>query len=137
MSIEPRNITNQTAARFVRALGAIEQLRDIRPMVDLFSEECELRNFAFPWPLKGRDGAVRFWKEYLLAFDEIQTEFTYESEAPNCVTLEWTSRGRLRSGRQIHYRGVSVLELEDNRITSFRAYYDSAALAPVTKTTAA
>jgi ketosteroid isomerase-like protein len=44
--------------------------------------------------------------------------------------LEWISKGALSTSEDIRYQGVSILEMDGERIHRFRTYYDSAAFLP-------
>ena len=71
--------------------------------------------------------ARKFWQVYLEQFGDIRSEFTGEIISDSSAALEWQSRGKLADGREVDYRGVSVIEFEGDALTSFRTYYDSAA----------
>ena len=51
-------------------------------------------------------------------------------DADSGSVLEWVSRGALPDGAPVEYRGVSVLEVEGDRVRKFRTYYDSAVFLP-------
>lgn len=116
-----------TAERFMNALHQSEQRRDPAPLVELFGEQSELENLTSKSPAKGKDGAREFWQHYLDSFERVESKFTHTIEADGGAVLEWVSEGALPDGRPIRYRGVSVLELDGDRVRKFRTYYDSAA----------
>ena len=111
------------AARFKQALQETEQSRDPSVVASLFREGARLTN------LGGDHGADarKFWQIYLEQFGNIRSEFTGEIISHRSAALEWQSRGKLTDGREVHYRGVSVIEFDGDALTSFRTYYDSAA----------
>ncbi|MBC7693554.1 MAG: nuclear transport factor 2 family protein [Methylotenera sp.] len=119
---------NQKVDRFIQALATLEKAGTVQAICDLFDDSCEVKNFLFPEPLKGRQGAETFWTEYRDSFQTIESRFTHRSETENTVVLEWISEGTLKTGHPVSYSGVSILEFDGDRIRSFRAYYDSAAL---------
>jgi ketosteroid isomerase-like protein len=119
-----------TAERFMQALQTAEQQMNPTPVADLFTEEAELTNLAKTEPYRGREGAHAFWQEYLNVFQEIRSEFTNVIEHAGTAVLEWNSTGALKAGSPIAYRGVSILELQDDRVRGFRTYYDSGAFLP-------
>lgn len=123
---------NDTAKRFAATLQQVEKDRDPAPLVALFADDAELENLTTKSPAKGRDGAARFWRKYLDAFERVESKFTHTHESDGVAVLEWVSEGALPTGQPIRYRGVSVLELAGDRVAKFRTYYDSAAfVAPV------
>ncbi|AGY57211.1 nuclear transport factor 2 family protein [Gloeobacter kilaueensis] len=120
---------NPTAEHFMHTLQQIEQTRDVQPMVALFSDDSQLSNLAIEEPLRGTAGARQFWLGYLSAFRHVSTRFTRALEAKQVAVLEWVSEGALPDERPIHYRGVTIIEFEDDKVRNFRSYYDSAAFA--------
>lgn len=112
--------------KFMDALREIEESSETKGMLDLFSEKCEISNVAIK-PLRGKQGVLRFWRDYRANFKEIHTEFTSVTETEGKSFLEWVSRGVLQSGRCIIYEGLTFLEWADSQIVRFKAYHDSAA----------
>lgn len=109
--------------RFIDALRALEEAGDVEPMATLFDDAADVSN-----PMhtsSGAGGARAFWRSYRETFEEIRSEFSRVVESSGTAMLEWTSRGRLRGGREIAYGGVSVLELRDGRVQRFRSYFDT------------
>ncbi|MDQ6656126.1 MAG: nuclear transport factor 2 family protein [Verrucomicrobiota bacterium] len=111
------------AARFKQALQQTEQTRDAKHVASLFAEGAELSNLGGD---HGTD-AERFWSVYLQQFSEIRSEFTGEVVSDTGAALEWKSRGTTAEGKPIEYSGISLIEFDGDRVTSFRSYYDSAA----------
>lgn len=111
------------AARFKQALQQTEQSRDPSAVASLFREGARLTNLGGD---HGTD-ARKFWQVYLEQFGDVRSEFTGEIISDRSAALEWQSRGTLTDGREVDYRGVSVIEFDGDTLTSFRTYYDSAA----------
>jgi len=120
-------VPHATAEQFAKTLQRIEKERDPGPLVELFDDGAELENLTTKSPVKGRDGAKQFWQKYLDSFKQVESKFTHTHEADGVAVLEWVSEGTLPNGQPIRYRGVSVLELANDRVRKFRTYYDSAA----------
>jgi ketosteroid isomerase-like protein len=94
--------------------------------VMLFDDTAEVSGPTDRAPHHGRDGARRFWRMYRDSFDEIHSEFEKIVEGRDgTIMLEWTSRGILATGTPVTYRGVSVAEIPDGRVTRFRTYFDT------------
>jgi ketosteroid isomerase-like protein len=123
-------MASEVAERFMGALRELEESGDTEPLMALFSDEPEAANLGRAQPAHGREEVRRFWQDYLNAFDGIRSEFTHVIEGEGGAVLEWVSRGKLPNGEPVEYRGVSVLELEGNRVRRFRSYYDSAVFLP-------
>ncbi|UBV41984.1 nuclear transport factor 2 family protein [Deinococcus taeanensis] len=111
---------------FMAALQAAEASGDVSGLVALHAPEVTLRNLTErTW--KGQDGAQDFWETYLANFEEIRSEFTRSQEDGGLGVMEWTATGRVKGGREIKYRGVSLIDVQDGQVTAFRTYYDTAA----------
>lgn len=117
--------TRPVAERFMRALQAFEADGRPEPLVELFADDAELSNLTHAE--RGRDGARKFWEDYRSAFGSVRSEFTAVTVGDGGAALEWASDGTLPTGAPIRYRGVSVLEVDGDRVRRFRTYYDSAA----------
>jgi ketosteroid isomerase-like protein len=72
----------------MHTLQEAEETGDIESLVTLFSEDAELMNLAMLEPLKGKEGAHRFWDKYLSVFDSIHSEFTNVVENNDTSVLE-------------------------------------------------
>jgi ketosteroid isomerase-like protein len=122
-----RQMASDRAERFMNALQESEKSGDVGPLVEQFSSDSVLSRLSQVEEWNGTEGAREFWEEYLSAFDEIRSNFLNVVEQDNSVVLEWESEGRLPNGHPLAYRGVSILEFQDDRVRHFRTYYDSAA----------
>ena len=115
--------------QFMSALQTFERDGDTDRFVELFTDDAELQSLTEHEPLRGHDGARAFWDGYRSAFGEIRSKFDRVIQGDRTVVLEWHSDGTLADGQPISYRGVSILELSEDRVQRFRTYYDSAPFA--------
>ncbi len=116
---------------FKSTLQQIEQSRDPAALVALFSEDSELINLALTEPLRGQDGATKFWTNYLTAFETIRSVFHHTTETDKTAVLEWVSEGTMATtGQPFNYRGISVVDHDGAKVHRFRTYYDSAVFLP-------
>jgi limonene-1,2-epoxide hydrolase len=122
-------MTQEVAYRFIEALAALEQSEQIDPILDTFSEACDLANSGSPETHHGTQGAREYWSKYRSAFRHIQSEFRNIITGDNSVALEWTAHATDRSGKELRFNGVSVLDTRGSAIVRFRAYFDVRALA--------
>ena len=113
--------------RFTAALHHLVAEGDPQLLVDLTGDDAVLIKLDQHHEARGRDGARRFWEDYRNVFGDIETTFTQTIVGEGSAALEWTSQGRLSTGRPITYRGVTVIEGDDERLSGVRTYYDSAA----------
>lgn len=118
--------SSEMAQTFINALKEAEKGRDVSPLVELFADDATLERLTHK-TYRGKDDAEAFWQQYLEPFDEIATEFFNVTEDGESVVLEWESGGKLKGGKAISYRGVSSFDVADDKVASFRTYYDSAA----------
>ncbi|MBV1695352.1 MAG: nuclear transport factor 2 family protein [Hyphomicrobiales bacterium] len=112
------------ADRFVAALDTLEARGDSDPLIAMFADGAALESLGKVE--EGLDAPKRFWSRYRDQFDEIRSSFSKVIEEPGAVALIWRSRGRLKAGKPIDYTGVSILELDGDRIVRFQTIYDSA-----------
>jgi steroid delta-isomerase-like uncharacterized protein len=121
---EPRP-KNRTAQRFIDALATLEERGDHEEIVALFGDGCQVSNVQLEKPMEGSGGAERYWRQYRHTFKDVKSRFTRITEQDGSAVLEWITEGTLETGRPIQYRGVSVLQLDGDRISDFMAYFDS------------
>jgi ketosteroid isomerase-like protein len=119
------------ADKFKNALEQAEQSRNPEAMVALFGEDSELINLALTEPMRGVEGAKRFWSNYLSAFETIRSNFHQVTQTDGTAVLEWVSEGVMTgTGQPFNYRGISVVEHDGEKVKRFRSYYDSAVFLP-------
>lgn len=123
-------MASEIAEQFMQTLQQTEDTQNVEPLVALFAEDAELTNLAMSEPLRGQEGARKFWQKYLSVFDRIHSHFTHVTEGSDTAVLEWVSDGKLSSGEPIKYPGVSIVEVDRGKVQRFRTYYDSAAFLP-------
>jgi ketosteroid isomerase-like protein len=116
------------AREFTDALQRLEQDRDLDAFLSRFADDVTLLRPEPGGQEQGRDGARRFWQAYLDQFETIGSTFGRLVDADRYAELEWVSEGRLRTGRDISYAGVSLLEHDDQgAVVRFATYYDTSA----------
>jgi ketosteroid isomerase-like protein len=120
--------------RFTAALHTIDS--DLGPMLELTGDDARLVKLDEHHETSGKEGAKTFWEDYRNVFGDLETTFEHSVVGENSAALEWTSTGTLRSGSPFTYRGVTVIEGDDERLTGVRTYYDSAAFVQKTGGTA-
>lgn len=121
-------MSRQVAEQFIEALHKLEEDRDLDPIVATYSEDCEVGNIIVPEQFKGPDGARRFWTEYRDTFGEIHSSFRNVIASDGGAALEWTTKATSADGDPLEYDGVSILEIEGDKVTRFRAYFNPRSL---------
>jgi ketosteroid isomerase-like protein len=130
-------MTQEVAYRFIQVLNALEQNGEVDPIVDTFSEFCEIETPVIPQKLHGRAQARGFWAGYRMAFRDIRSTFRNIVIGDHSIALEWTASCINRSGKEFQYDGVSILDTAGPHITHFRTYFDSRAMQEQTSQAAA
>ena len=117
-------VSRDVADRFVEALWKLEEDRDVDALVEIHTEDCDVGNVAVPKTFSGHDGLREFWTSYRDTFGEMRSEFrnVFADEAGHAA-LEWNTSGEA-NGKDVSYDGVSLLEIEDGKVSRFRAYFD-------------
>ena len=117
-------MSKEVADRFIEALRRLEEDRDVEALVEIHTEDCDVGNVAVPKTFSGHGGLREFWTSYRNTFDEMKSEFrnVFADDAGRAA-LEWTTEGT-SNGNEVSYDGVSILEIEGDKISRFRAYFD-------------
>ena len=124
----PQAMTDETPGQlFEAALQRLDESGDPSDLLARFADGAELHRPEVNTQTSTKD-AEAFWNAYRTQFDTLSTEFTHRTETDDHAALEWESKGRLAAGRDITYRGVSLLTLDDaGKVSRFATYYDTAA----------
>jgi hypothetical protein len=117
-------MTREVAEKFISALGELESGGKVENIVSLFADNCEVGNTTLTETMHGRDGAKEFWSNYRKTFQDIRSEFRNKVISDRTAALEWTSKGTADNGHPIDYEGVSMLEIDGDKITRFFAYFN-------------
>jgi len=116
------------AERFIAALGQLEAECDSDALVTLYADDAVIGNVNTPEGFRGLDGARKFWTEYRGTFGELKSAFRNRIDTGERIALEWTTTGTSVGGEPIEYSGVSILEVRDDKVARFQAYFDPSAL---------
>ena len=122
-------MSKEVAGNFVEALRLLEEDRDVEALVKIHTEDCEVGNVSVPGSFKGQDGLREFWTEYRKTFGEIKSTFRNVFATEEGAALEWTTEGT-SDGESVSYAGVSILEIEGDKVRRFMAYFDTRDLTP-------
>jgi hypothetical protein len=128
-------MANQRAQAFADAVQQLESSGDVDAFVSgRFADDAQLFRPETGQELTGTDGATQYWQQYLGQFDEVHSEFDRVSGGDGSpAVLEWSSAGKLSGGAPIEYRGVSLVDFDDQgHVTRFATYFDTARFATPT-----
>ena len=117
-------MSQEVADRFVEALRKLEEDRDVEALVEVHTDDCDVGNVAVPKTFSGHEGLREFWTSYRDTFGEMKSEFrnVFADDAGHAA-LEWNTSGDA-NGKDVSYDGVSLLEIQDDKVSRFRAYFD-------------
>ena len=118
------NISDDRARRFAAGLHDLDEDGDAAKFAALFTDDAVTQRFDARGERRGE--VEKFWQEYRAQFQSISTRFYDVVEGGDRFALEWTSDATLADGRPIQYRGVTVIDLDGDKITKLSTYYDSA-----------
>ena len=121
-------MSNEVADDFVKALRKLEEDRNVEPLVELHTEDCEVGNVSVSGTFRGHEGLREFWTSYRSTFGEMKSEFRNVFATEDGAALEWTTEGT-SNGDRVSYDGVSILEIEGGKVRRFMAYFDTRDLA--------
>ena len=117
-----------TTRAFVDALHELERSGDTGPMASLFTDDAAVQSIDGHDERTGPEGISELFTTYRKQFDQLATTFTAVTEDDGGAALEWSTDATGVDGRDISYRGVTVIDLDGDTITRFSTIYDSAAL---------
>ncbi len=121
-------VSKEVADRFVEALRKLEEDRDVDALVEIHAQDCDVGNVAVPKTFSGHDGLREFWTGYRDTFGEMKSEFrNVFADDSGHAALEWTTQGT-EDGDTVSYDGVSILEIEGDKVKRFMAYFDPRSL---------
>jgi limonene-1,2-epoxide hydrolase len=122
-------MSNEVADDFVKALRKLEEDRNVEPLVELHTEDCEVGNVSVSGTFRGHEGLREFWTSYRSTFGEMKSEFRNVFATEDGAALEWTTEGTSNDDA-VSYDGVSILEIEGGKVRRFMAYFDTRDLTP-------
>src|SRR5919112_1410185 len=119
------NISDDRARTFASALQTFEKDGDAAAFAELFTDDAVTQRLDARGERRGE--VEQFWQEYRAQFDSISTTFYDVVEGGDRVALEWTSDATLTDGRPLQYRGITIIDLDDdNKISKLPTYSASA-----------
>ena len=121
-------MSKEIAEKFTEALWKLEEDRDVEALVEIHTEDCDVGNVSVPKTFSGHEGLREFWTSYRDTFGEMKSEFrNVFADDSGHAALEWTTTGTA-NGDSISYEGVSILEIEGDKVSRFYAYFDPSSL---------
>ncbi|CAB4905355.1 unannotated protein [freshwater metagenome] len=120
--------TRETVDRFLDALGRLEEHEEVDPLVELFADDVRVDTATATDALRGSDGARKLWQEDRELFRSVSSEFRNQVVEGDVAILEWQRTAEGQDGGDLSHPGVTVLEVDGDRIARFAVYFDAARL---------
>jgi ketosteroid isomerase-like protein len=120
--------TRETVDRFLDALGRLEGDEELDPLVELFADDVRVDTATATDALRGSDGARKLWQEDRELFASVRSEFRNQVVDGDVAILEWQRTAEDHDGQDVSHPGVTVIEVEGDRIARFAVYFDAARL---------
>jgi hypothetical protein len=117
-------VSAHIAKTFIEALRKLESERDVETIVSLFTDDAVIDNVTSLEGKHGTQGAREFWTAYRETFATMASTFRNEIISDNKIALEWETSGAANNGQPLSYKGVSILEVDNQKISRFYAYFD-------------
>jgi steroid delta-isomerase-like uncharacterized protein len=110
--------------------------QDVERLISLCTDDCVYEDVPFAWVNHGKDELRAFGQQVFNAFPDFRIELASHFAAADSAMLEWTMSGTHQgdlpgmpaTGRAFSVRGVTVLALDDGRISRNSDYWDMATL---------
>ena len=116
-------MAHEISEKFVEALQELETNGNVKKIVSLFADDAEINNVVTIENSHDLN-PEEFWTKYRANFGQVSSEFSNKIYGENNAALEWTTTGTNTDGGKIEYQGVSILEIEGDKITRFFAYFN-------------
>jgi ketosteroid isomerase-like protein len=96
--------------------------RDLNMLEKLMSEDAE---FCFPktQPLVGRKQIIRFFKILFRQYPELVFEVQRKIVQRGSAAVHWVNRGVNKEGEPYNNEGVTLLEMETDRVTFISDFF--------------
>ena len=117
-------MSREIANSFVEALRRLEEDGDVEALVEIHTEDCEVGNVSVREAFRGHESLREFRTEYHKTFGEMKSTFRNVFATEEGAALEWTTQGT-SNGDAVSYDGVSILEIENGKVSRFMAYFDT------------
>lgn len=120
--------THETVDRFLDALGRLEEHEEIDPLVELVADDVRIDTATATDGPQGRDGARTLWQQDRELFAQVRSAFRNQVVDGDVAILEWQRTAEGPDGTDLSHPGVTVLEVQDDRIARLAVYFDAALL---------
>src|SRR5262245_40907130 len=110
-------ISADRISRAVRAYFLAIRAMDAEAFANTFAEDGTTRDPVDAPPSNGREGIREFLESIFKNFKSVSLEEESIFVAGNGAAVKWTGKGTSNSGREVHFEGIDVFEInEDGKI---------------------
>ncbi len=117
----------EVVSKAVRAYFEATRAMDQQAWVDTFAEDAVTYDPVGALPTKGHQKLGEFFQTITAAFKEVGLTEDYVFVAGTGAAVKWTGRGISKQGRNVHFEGIDVFEVnEAGKIQTLHAFWNPA-----------
>jgi steroid delta-isomerase len=115
--------TEQTVTEYFAAIRAM----DVERWVNTFTPDATTRDPAGTPAITGHEALRGFLTHILGSFRSIGLYENHVYVSGNSAAIQWTGRAESKSGKQVEFAGIDVIDCNDEgKIVLVRAFWDPA-----------
>ena len=117
----------EVVSRAIRAYFAALRAMDQQAWVNTFAENAVSHDPVGAPPIEGHQKLGEFFRTITAAFKEVGLTEDQVFVAGNGAAVKWLGRGVSKKGKDVHFEGIDVFEVnEDGKIQTVHAYWNPA-----------
>lgn len=117
----------ELVSKAVKAYFAALRAMDIPAIVNTFAEGAITYDPVGTPPNQGHKKIEEFFQTVTVAFKEVGLTEDQVFVAGNRAAVKWTGRGISKQGKNVHFEGIDVFEVNDaGKIQTLHAYWNPA-----------
>ena len=117
----------EVVSKAVKAYFAALRAMDQQAWVNTFAEDAVSYDPVGGPPIVGHQKLGEFFQNITAAFKEAGLTEDHVFVAGNSAAVKWTGRGISQQGRNVHFEGIDVFEVnETGKIQTLHAYWNPA-----------
>jgi steroid delta-isomerase len=102
---------------------------NVEGVVATFAEDAVSQDPVGAPAIEGHEGIRQFFQDITSAFEKAGLTEDYVFISGNGAAVKWTGYGVGKNGREVHFEGIDVFEVnEQGKIKNLWAYWDAAGL---------
>lgn len=120
-------VTRRTVMKLLKKYGDAWANKDPDAILEVFTRNAKYYERVFENPFSGHSGIKKYWIDKVVGEQEnISFKLLSVYMAGNTAIAEWEAKFHdKKRDIGIHMKEVAILEFRNDRISSFREYWDS------------